>query len=253
LDLVQSESRQPMNENSQEVQPKTFVTHSKADSAKLVSLLALASGAVAMPQTSNADIVFFDLSANPPHVGPLSGSSFVIDTLPGDARLGFHTSHRGGSMPTSSVRLVKGGQDAGYVRIKTAVSLFMMVNAGQLWNTGVGNSRFNGYAGSNRFGAHSPGSYNDMYMLFQFKDSTQPGTPMRFGWVELSLANSANNMDGQPDLTIERYAWDTTGATLATGQIPEPSSTALLALGALTLGAKGLRSWRKNRPARTKP
>jgi hypothetical protein len=242
-----------MNANNLEVQPKISVTHSKADSAKLLSLLALASGAVAMPQNSNADIVFVDLSANPPHVGPLSGSSYLINTFPGDAQLGFHTSHRGGTMPTSSQRLVKGGQDAGYVRVKTAISLFFVVNAGQAWNVGVGNTAVYGFGGTNKFNRHLPdtGSYNDMYLLFEFKDSTQPGSPMRFGWVELSLANSANNNEGQPDLTIEGYAWDTTGAKLASGQVPEPSATALLVLGALTLGAKGIRSWRKNRP--TKP
>src|SRR5689334_24325809 len=101
-----------MNLNDSEVQPKTSVADSNGDSAKLLSLLALASGAVAMPQTSNADIIFVDLSANPPHVGPLSGSSFVINTFPGDAQLGFHTSHRGGSMTSSSQRLVKCAQEA---------------------------------------------------------------------------------------------------------------------------------------------
>jgi hypothetical protein len=239
-----------MNDNSQEVQPKISGTHSKADPAKLLSLLALAGGAVAMPQTSNADIVFFDLSANPPHVGPQSGSSYVINTLPGDAQLGFHTAHSGAQ---SSIRLVKGGQEAGYVRIKTAVSLFSVVNPGQVWNVGVGNTSVFGFAGTNRANAHRPvsGDYNNKYLLFEFRDSTQPGSPMRFGWVELSLAVSVDGNPGQPDLTIEGYAWDTTGVTLASGQVPEPSATALLALGALTLGAKGLRSWRKNRP--TKP
>ncbi len=243
-----------MNVKSPQVQPKTSVGNSKADSAKLLSLLALASGAVAMPQTSNADIVFVDLSANPPHVGPLTGSSYIINTLPGDALLGFHTSRRGGTMTSSSTRIVKGGRDAGYVRIKTAVSFFMMVNAGQIWNAGVGNTSVYGFAGTNKFNGHRPvtGSYNNMYMLFEFKDSTQLGSPMRFGWVELSLANSANDNPAYPDLTIEGYAWDTTGAKLASGQVPEPSATALLALGALTLGAKGLRSWRKNRAAATK-
>jgi hypothetical protein len=238
-----------MNLNHPEVQPKTSVTNSKADSAKLLSLLALASGAVAMPQTSNADIVFVDLSANPAHVGPLTGSSYIINTLPGDAQLGFHTGHSG---PGSSVRLVKGGQDAGYVRIKTAVSLFMTVNAGQIWTLGVGNTSALGFAGTNAVIHHRPGSYNDKYLLFEFRDSTQPGSPMRYGWVELSLANSEDNNPAFPNLSIEGYAWDTTGAKLASGQVPEPSATALLALGALTLGAKGLRSWRKNRAVATK-
>jgi hypothetical protein len=72
---------------------------------------------------------------------------------------------------------------------------------------------------------------------------------MRYGWVELSLANTPGS-DGLPEIAIEGYAWETTGAFLTSGQVPEPSATALLALGALTLGAKGLRSWRKNRPAK---
>jgi hypothetical protein len=247
--LVQSESRQPVNANYPEVEPKTFVTHSKADSAKLLSLLALASGAVAMPQTSNADITFVDLSANPVHVGPQSGASYIINTLPGDAQLGFHTSIRG------TQRLVKGGQDAGYVRIKTVTSLFFVVNAGKAWNTVGGNTSVYGFAGTNKADRHRPtnGDYNDKYLLFEFRDSTQPGSPMRFGWVELSLAVSVNGNPGQPDLTIEGYAWETTGVALASGQVPEPSASALLALGAMTLGAKGLRSWRKNRPAGTKP
>jgi hypothetical protein len=242
-----------MNSNSQEVQPKISVTDSKGDSAKLLSLLALAGGAMAMPQTSNADIVFVDLSANPAHVGPLSGSSYIINTLPGNAQLGFHTRHMGNSSLTS-IRLVSGKQEAGYVRIKTAVSFFLMVNAGQVWNPGIGNTTVYGFGGANSYagvGARPP-SYNDKYLLFEFKDSTQVGSPMRYGWVELSLANTAGN-DAAPDIAIEGYAWDTTGAHLASGQVPEPSSTALLALGALTLGAKGLRSWRKNRPAGTKP
>jgi hypothetical protein len=240
-----------MNENSHGVQPKISVNNPKADSAKLLSLLALASGAVAMPQSSNADIVFVDLSANPVHVGPLTGSSYIVDTLPGTARLGFHTG-RIGNNSTTSVRLIIGKEEAGYVRIKTAASYFMMVNAGQVWNVGIGNTTSLGFGGRNSYagvGAR-PGSYNDKFLLFEFKDSTQAGSPMRYGWVELSLANTPGN-DAFPDITIEGYAWDTTGATLASGQVPEPSATALLALGALTLGAKGLRSWRKNRP--TKP
>jgi hypothetical protein len=241
-----------MNLNCPEGQPKTSISESKGDSAKLLSLLALAGGAIAMPQTTNADIVFVDLSANPAHVGPLTGSSFIINTLPGDAQLGFHTGHIGNNS-TTSIRLIIGRQDAGYARIKTAASYFMMVNAGQVWNPLVGKTTSLGFGGRNSYDGvrATPGSYNDKYLLFEFKDSTQPpGSQMRYGWVELSLANNPGN-DAHPDIAIEGYAWDTTGAAIATGQVPEPSATALLALGALTAGAKGLRSWRKNRP--TKP
>ena len=237
-----------MNLNSQEVQPKTSPTNPKGDSAKLLSLLALAGGAMAMPQTSNADIVFVDLSANPAHVGPQSGSSYIINTLPGAAQIGFHTHTR--QTLISSSRIVTGRQEAGYVRIKTQASFFVMANAGATWNQIAGLQTISGFAGAANYGSAFPGSYSDKYLLFRFKDSTQAGSPLRYGWVELSLANSPGN-SGHPDISIEGYAWDTTGAFLASGQVPEPSSTALLALGALTLGAKGLRSWRKNRPAKS--
>src|SRR5437870_1799342 len=64
-----------------------------AESAKLVSLLALAAGAVAMPQTSNADVIYTDLSSNPAMVGCGSGfgSGYAITNLPGAAQIGFRT------------------------------------------------------------------------------------------------------------------------------------------------------------------
>src|SRR5438067_9618398 len=63
---------------------------SNDDSSKLMSLLALAAGAVAMPQTSNADIIFTDVSTDPgATVGTSSATSFIISNLPGIARLAF--------------------------------------------------------------------------------------------------------------------------------------------------------------------
>src|ERR1051326_8274407 len=233
-----------MNQITPDSQSTKAAPTPMADSTKLLSLLALAGGAVTMPQTSNADIVFTDLSANPAHVGPLTSPSFTLN-LPGNARFGFHTSIIASSINgLSSSRFVSGRQDAGYVRMKTQGLLFAVVNAGRVWNTVAGNVTSSGLAGAAR--------YNDQYLLFEFKDSTQPGSPVRYGWVELSLANGDGN-GGLPDIAIEGYAYDTTGALLASGQVPEPSAPALLALGALTLGAKGLRSWRKNRPAAPKP
>jgi hypothetical protein len=239
-----------MNANSPVAQPKTSVVDSKGDSAKLLSLLALAGGALAMPQSSNADIVFTDLSANPVQVGLLANTSYIINNLPGTAQLGFHVHTQ--QTAVSSSRFITGRQQAGYLRIKTLVSSFVMVNAGRVWSTVAGNATISGVGGGANYYVFGPASYNDKYLLFRFKDSTQAGNPLRYGWVELSLANSAGNT-GHPLISVEGYAYDTTGAFLASGQVPEPSAPALLALGALTLGAKGLRSWRKNRQAGTKP
>lgn len=237
-----------MNGANPEVQPKTSFPTTKGDSAKLLSLLALAGGAVAMPQTSNADIVFVDLSANPVHVGPLANASYVIDTLPGTAQLGFHTHTR--ATVVSSSRSITGRQQAGYIRMKTNASFVVMADAGKTWSQIGGIARGSVRAAAARYGTAFPASYNDKYLLFRFRDSTQ-GNTLRYGWVEVSLANPVGG--NGPDIAIEGYAYDSTGASITTGQVPEPSATALLALGALALGAKGLRNWRKNRQPQTRP
>jgi len=56
-----------------------------------------------------------------------------------------------------------------------------------------------------------------------------------------------------PELEIFGYAFDDTGALIQSGAtvVPEPGPMALMALGALALGAKGLRTWRRNRVAGT--
>jgi len=234
-----------MNVTKSEAQPNTSFADSKGDSAKLLSLLALGAGAVAMPQTSNADIIFTDLSANPFHVGPQANSTYTIDNLPGTAQIGFHTHTRGTNFTTS--RWITAGQKAGYIRLQTNGSFVVRANAGQQWNPG-GHAASNAFVAVGNYVTGFPPSFTDKYFLFEFRDSTQAGSPLRFGWIEASLAVSPGN-SGQPDLAIEGYAYDTTGAFLASGQVPEPSTPALLALGAMALGAKGLRSWRKNRPS----
>jgi hypothetical protein len=241
-----------MNLANSEAQPKTSATNTTADSAKLLSLLALATGAVAIPQTSNADIVFVDLSANPVHIGELANHDFIINTLPGTAQIGFHAK----TQPTvvSFSHWVTGRQQAGYVKFLTKMGYFVRASAGQTWNQvkaqNAAVSSIFGTAGFNNYGHAYPGSFGGKFYMFRFKDSTQPGTPLRYGWLSVGLANA---IAGNLDLAINGYAYDTTGLTLGAGQVPEPSAPALLALGALVFGSKGLRSWRKNRKADPTP
>jgi len=215
---------------------------SEGSSAKLLSLLALATGAAAIPQLSRADVIFVDLSTNPPVVGPGGDASFIIDTLPGIARLGFgrHTD------AVNSSRWVTAGQRAGYVRLRTNASFVVVAPLGRTWNQIGGAPSTFGTVGAVNLYGHFPPSFDHQYLAFKFQDSSQ-GSLALYGWVDLSLSNPANGSG--PDVTIFGYAFDTTGALLPTGIVPEPSPIALLALGALAFGAKGLRSWRRNRPA----
>src|SRR5262249_31978539 len=134
--------------------------------------LALASGAVAMPQTSNADIVFVDLSSNPVHVGNASSHDYVINTLPGTAQIGFHA--RSQATINTSSRWIVGGQDAGYVRLLTeqvgaAVFILVRANPGQTWNQVKNQAGVNvfqhGSVGFNNFSSAYPGGFSGKYYM----------------------------------------------------------------------------------------
>src|SRR4051794_25601068 len=96
--------------------PGTPSLPNSTDTAKLASLLALAAGAIAMPQTSEADIIYTNLNPTV-SVGTSSTIPFVLDGLPGIARLGFFARTR--ATLVSSSRHVTASQGAGYVRLRT--------------------------------------------------------------------------------------------------------------------------------------
>ena len=68
-----------------------------------------------------------------------------------------------------------------------------------------------------------------------------------YGWVELVTTAGT----GFP-ATIVGYGYENTGAGITAGQIasvPEPGTNAALAIGALSLGAVGVRRWRNGKQA----
>jgi hypothetical protein len=226
------------------------------ESQQLLSLLALAAGAVMIPQTGEADVIYTNL-VPPEAIGPGLTGHFVIDNLPGGAKIGFYTHTKTASFGLTTTRWITVGQVAGYVNLKFQnfgqTPFAVPATQGKVWGSIVGNVRPGGLVAywaetfSGRF-SH-PGNFNDKYFAFQFKDADQANL-MCYGWIKVDLANSTGN-NGAPDLTLYSWAYDTTGTQLPMGStgVPEPGSAALLALGALTLGARGLRHWRRNRPA----
>ncbi len=95
-----------------------------------------------------------------------------------------------------------------------------------------------------RFSAHHLSTlnfpnYNDKYALFRF----DVGGQADYGWLELSVGG------GQfPFVNVLGYAYQTNGNPIKAGDVPEPQRLPA-ALGALALGAIGLKEWRKKQNA----
>jgi hypothetical protein len=235
---------------------------SHADSTKLASLLALSAGAIAMPQTGNADIIFTDLSSSPVQVGFQSGStSSYLLNLPGTVLFGFERSETTVSTSISS-QVIRSVVAADMFGVATAQiqagpgSFAAPLPFDAPWNQGLPLT-YTVVMGIADTSHRSPTSgYDHQYLGFRFQDSTQVTSPFRYGWIEVGLSITFVNPfggSGGPNVTIYGYGWDNTGAQPKMGQqggaVPEPSSAALMVIGALALGAPGLRKWRHSKDA----
>ena len=249
-----------MNSSSTEPFSRTTSAARRVDPTKLVSLLALATGAAAMPQTTNADIIFTDLSSSPVTVG-YSGVAQYNFTLPGNAGLKIfrrqgtgNTVELSGSVRSSHRRTLDVYQSRGSVKLNVNNYFVVPRAKGDVWQgqsafatARIGRALRAQFNGAQTGSTYEPATYSDhKYLAFEFSDSTHGGA-IRYGWAEILLTNGNLDTTTGPNVTIYGYAYDDTGAFIAAGatSVPEPSSAAFLALGALIVGAKGLRAWRR--------
>jgi hypothetical protein len=181
-------------------------------------------------------------------------------TIFSNFKLKFGTWHRtytatGGQQGTRVIRAYGLGGLV-FARGAFGVQLFpagSFLGSSPMVNNFVVNGRRWGTYNTTRDTIGGDGPFSHQYALFQFS----PGSgPMLYGWIELSgsvtLGSDASGSLG-PWLTIEGWAYDTSGAEIAAGDTgsaaPEPDSFALTGLAALALGAAGTRRWRAARKA----
>jgi len=221
----------------------------RANVKRLASLSALGAGALAVTAgTAEAGIVYTPLSAKVGFSTWNGYSSSFSFGLPGTAGIGVSRSSWGGSF-----WWVWFFQSYGTVRFKPTAGHLGIFSAGKTWgNAGLGSAYRLAIAtrwstGGGSTGVSGNSSFDHKYALFRFRGTSS--APWEYGWLQLS--HSISNTTG-PDVTLEGWAYDDTGAPIAagdTGGVPEPSTMALAGLGALALGAAGLRRWRAARKA----
>ncbi len=98
---------------------------------------------------------------------------------------------------------------------------------------------YNGYANSQWLNS-SPGFLGLRFMI---------GGQTVYGWARVSVAPNAPNSTSARNITIFDAAYETSGAPIVAGAVPEPSTNACI--GMLALGAIGLAAHRRRRAALT--
>jgi hypothetical protein len=251
---------------------------------KLASISALGAGAMALcspsPAVAGTIVDFKGMDTNlPTTVGPIfSSSAFESKGMgPLSARFVFHTFRSSSRTYSVGIKFAGAGGRGAALRFATTSGHLAIVGPGAMFTTSFGvrgagrvatmKSRYTFITTPSggttttrsRFRVGLTHNFSNEYALFEFNG----GSHEDFGWVQLSLSWFGDFPEEQkvhgeqigtfafPFLTISDYAYDSSGAFIPAGDtgVPEPDSFELAGLGALMLGAAGVRRWRTAKKA----
>ena len=120
------------------------------------------------------------------------------------------------------------------------------VGSGGYFNLTLGTliSAASTYSSGNLSGTSpNPLNFNTSNNIIGFRFQNEVTGTVQYGWFQVSLSSGQAT---QPR-TIVAYAYEDTGAPIAAGAIPEPTTFALM--GVMAIGALGVREWRKCKAA----
>lgn len=215
----------------------------------LRTLGALSAAGLAMTQGGDADAAVVVTTVNQSYGFGPGDSNFEVFDLPGanDFAIGAFTSfslagiaffgYPSASVPSSGFILG--------VFSTFGYPIGSRLDAGQTIFEASGPSTFAFVNIASSSGTVLPGgTFTDKYFGFIFEDTSLPGDPIRFGWIRGSLTDDSY---GGMSFFFHSYAYDDTGAVIPMGYVPEPSTLVSGLLGALILGAAGVRRWKAER------
>jgi len=200
---------------------------------KWASYAAAAGAAVSLgTQTAEADIIHVVVGAPTGIVSADQGSQVYYQLYHPDLNANVEFSHI--NLSTSSTNggaFLNVGYGAAFIGsavssrqyVSNLASGFLVSGGGFLGSAGLaGTLAYSAYNGGAQFVNAGSG-----YIGFRFSDA---GNVQQHGWIRVT-------MDGAPlnSLTVEEFAFSTMGEAITVGQVPEPGSLGLLALGALGL------------------
>jgi len=192
---------------------------------------------LAVPAQLPAAVIYtpesFSHSVGTGDLGP--GTTIFTANLPGSNDLIVNAYSYGGVVPLSNFYQLFCLNSGGYIATDLSESLYYAhsIYVSETW-VDTSNGRNSGANISRMPQTGNPGILlrsNPTYIPFYFTDTTDSST--KYGYIALATSVTGSGASAQLNLEVFGYAYDNSGAKIAMGAVPEPSTVLSAALGIL--------------------